>query len=1380
MVMRRGAAGGKGSGAGPVLDPVVGKWPSGAAKITKKTQIRDGLFEVSEKIAKNYPVPKVDVVLNKVPDTKAEAVFTGVGVEVTIQLVEVPGSSGKDWNKDGYDKFIHPSVTSDPETSGFVVEIYNDNGGSPGTVIAEDHEAGIFFDYQSGHLTIEDPTQLPTLTPPYHIKATRYVGRKLSDAALEGTPEQEKFGGREHRTYTTADFPELDDDYFVGAEYVNGQVWFLRFGYGMPARLYGFDAITKKPHFNSPIDITEGTDAHFCRNLTNDGENLWVVGHEVSGAGSPNPKSYLWKITPDTGEQKFFDLTDEPENACIRAFVVWWFDAGGVPAVNGLDIDVDINSGGPVTFTFPSQPTNAADAVDMINTWAVSGGYDIEARAFIDPIHGVPQIMILTTNDRVHIDVSGTAIDVTWLHDSLHNYRGTGFRELDFEGRNRNLWITDNEGPSTNFRQRGLPFVWNVDSESAVGFIEDLYVNDADVPCKGICSAGPVVVGGYNLGRNLFIWDADTLSAIGTISTGVSLDLYHFHLEYDGRFVYGGLFKFDPETRSITHINLDNPYGINGSMNIVTEDSVMLFERMGNRLRFLSKEDLSEIGLTTYDHNFIHPFGSFHGTLAYDGHDVWYCSHHKGVTPPEFAQKSSVRIPKKAELIKKGNISKAIDRFYEGGVNKEDLKQIYNNFIGKLRLMWNDDVPGVVGSAGLVLGDMCYFSVVRASHLDPTDARVQDAFIAPLPLLDARTSRYDDMSGSSITWAGVNQNGNLFYQATSPANASDRKTLPLLYSEPGQLNSLNRPLKNITDIRIDSLGNLWITDNGLGFSDTAGNIVVINLNSGKVVFEDFHSALGGPALSPGCHCDKTIIFDNLGSQAWDTSLKTLGFVVCSGVDTVYGIQIDQAVNAVDSSGDPTYGYIYTVGNSFIGGEEYGLWIPFDTIHDADKWNEFLIVVDNNAVHLIDIMREYDESGDRGERRLSIPTLGANLVHSTQSSIFVGFGDRIEEWKFSSNRTVFDKFASTAFATRTITLSQPLSDDVSVGDIAYLSSQWSSPNFGTYLIEEIVSKTPVGVIKVSDPWGTMVSDFGSEFVEIYPLTREFFAKDFSNVTLIKSHKDSLYVVDNGSKPYDETDPPVLYKFNISDSIEDSNWRDTLDLSWDVEVLGDKNSEQLNAHAAGETVTLSSSEPPGTALLVRVYGLDGSNVPVTEDLLYWAGNPPTVGSQVFNFVVGNEIIGLLPSEVPFPGVYSLTSTTSGNLIFEPGASSGLSLSQGIWSPSAYPNTYLPKIKTSECYGAPTFFTYGNEAGSIVIFGEDLGGSPVSEILAIDGNFTRATNTYSKIFAITLVNSSLSGAVIIMRLQRPTRISHMVVDGNHLVALDSSNNHLLKKEL
>ena len=620
LVRPRGPIGGN----GPLDNPTTGNYQSGAVNLTQTTLIKDTAQKLSNQIAEQRTfVPSIANTANisYVPQTKAEALTIGVGFEETVTLDEVAGTGQKRWRKDEYNNFIDPAHTSDPAGSGFTVQIYEDNGaGFPDLAkpILPTDSLKPYFDYQTGVLFLESPTSRAWVTPP-HIKVTKYIGRRLDQLTLRGTAQQDVSAGYAYKYLPESADPEQATMIFpAGSVYHNGYIWVCSFGYTLfgpqsTTKLMGWDAITKKPHPNSPIYLQPAANAKFTRGMAYDGKNIWAIAHASSAFGTLDPKAYLWKVNPDTAEQTFFDLTYHVENACIRAFQTWQYGSAGLNLnTDAASVSVSLSGGAPTVINMVGagggvDPVSADDAVTWIN--ANKGLALFDARKTIDPATGEPHVMLIAVGSETSLSTTLLPGSYSML-DTWHGQRGNGFRGITFDPKNRNLWITNSTGPqNTAAHGRAVPFVFNVDSETCVSQIENVYCVYDNRNIRQVVACGDKIIADLNDGTELMIWDANLVKAVGTTSTLCPLHVPD--LVYDGRYLFGGFFKYDPDSNTILNVNTDPiTWAPQRYFRVIVTDSiVVVFQGWTNTYLVLRKSDLLQIGSGTQ------PFSNFNNNL---------------------------------------------------------------------------------------------------------------------------------------------------------------------------------------------------------------------------------------------------------------------------------------------------------------------------------------------------------------------------------------------------------------------------------------------------------------------------------------------------------------------------------------------------------------------------------------------------------------------------------------------------------------------------------------------------------------------------------------------------------------------------------------------
>ena len=441
-------------------------------------------------------------------------------------------------------------------------------------------------DYKGGAVNLTQTTLLKDAT------------QKISNIVQAYNPKPDP--GFRYQYLNEDDDPEQYSMVFTsGSVYLNGYIWLVSLGTGggtQQTKIMGWNAITKQPHPNSPIYLKIGgvTGLYSARQMISDGKNLWIVSPSQSGY-----HGYLWKIDPDTNTQMFYDLTSHPENACVRGFQVWQYGNVGLN-LNGDAVTVTVNVSGDL---FPINMVGAGGGVDPVSVdnaiaWinANKGTPRFEARKNTDPSTGESHVMLIAENSEASIDTTlpgGYTMLATW-----HGVHGYGFRGIAFDPKHRNLWIMNPVGNgNTGLHGRAVPFVWNIDTETCVSHMEDLYCVYDTRTSRQFTVAGKQVVCDLNDGQGLVIFDTDLIKSIGTVSTGTGAN--SGDLIYDGRHVYGNFYKYDPETTSIVGTIPPPPgYSVPSQMFckvIVTDDVVVQCPGWNLTYNVFSKRTLKQI-----------------------------------------------------------------------------------------------------------------------------------------------------------------------------------------------------------------------------------------------------------------------------------------------------------------------------------------------------------------------------------------------------------------------------------------------------------------------------------------------------------------------------------------------------------------------------------------------------------------------------------------------------------------------------------------------------------------------------------------------------------------------------------------------------------------
>ena len=115
-----------------------------------------------------YPPPNNDTDVVKVYDDLVLTEDTSVSNKRAWLACETPGDTSTQLKG-----FIPPRFGQE-----YTVRVYEDDGaGNKGNEIPTTHPSNWFFDYENGILVFENPPQNYGLTPPFHIKVYKYIGK---------------------------------------------------------------------------------------------------------------------------------------------------------------------------------------------------------------------------------------------------------------------------------------------------------------------------------------------------------------------------------------------------------------------------------------------------------------------------------------------------------------------------------------------------------------------------------------------------------------------------------------------------------------------------------------------------------------------------------------------------------------------------------------------------------------------------------------------------------------------------------------------------------------------------------------------------------------------------------------------------------------------------------------------------------------------------------------------------------------------------------------------------------------------------------------------------------------------------------------------------
>ena len=552
MVMKRGAAGGAGSGFGKLLTPTDGSYAGGAIPITEDTNIHDSVDKMNEFLALKFPEPATLGSINSVSDARlwSENYVGGAG-GIEVGLISEPGGYSIGSFAAAQTQNITQTPTSTHTSFGQVNQLNN------GSTLE------LFIDYGTGFVT-------------------------LGSLTISGTGEQT--GGNSAAAIKVSGTSAFTGS-ALNAQASGGYSGFVRIDLDFDDVLIDSTFRSSGGYFNLRLDHTVGTNtfsnsfSDFTANGVTSGAALYervssatptppsIDSFDIalSALGTPRNLSGVGYATTGatfnvTGSASNLFLTSYGENPPTEERVYTL----GLASFGTADRDFD---GPDVSATVPPQYNDAANLADLVTVGSTSVGI-LDARPtakVYDPHVSVAPTTAPSNNIRVATHIDPVFQSLAYDFNS-EKYRGTsGLDAYNYNGGNPLVFSS-------------APLAWNPAG--------DLNAYDDNLGLQQIAGTGLVYPildfsGGTPVGSPNYSGSTGTRIFRGFFEEGVLQPRFNGTISWGGNLTYADIgTKFDmylriPNTPD-PWLDIKIPFGPTGAFVSSTAPTLIQFSLAGS------------------------------------------------------------------------------------------------------------------------------------------------------------------------------------------------------------------------------------------------------------------------------------------------------------------------------------------------------------------------------------------------------------------------------------------------------------------------------------------------------------------------------------------------------------------------------------------------------------------------------------------------------------------------------------------------------------------------------------------------------------------------------------------------------------------------------